>query len=79
MLHDGYLKLYQLSNPVLQYDCILLDEAQDINPVTGEIIFSQSRAFNFYSKKTSIILVGDSHQQIYSFRGARDQRRTEKI
>lgn len=72
MLHDGYLKLYQLSNPVLQYDCILLDEAQDINPVTSDIFFSQSRAFNFYSKKASIILVGDSHQQIYSFRGARD-------
>ena len=28
MVHDGYLKLYQLSNPVLDFDCILLDEAQ---------------------------------------------------
>jgi F-box protein 18 (helicase) len=28
MLHDGYLKLYQLSNPILDFDCVLLDEAQ---------------------------------------------------
>ena len=66
MIHDGYLKLYQLSNPCLAYDCILLDEAQDINPVTAAIVFAQAK------KQSSIILVGDGHQQIYSFRGARD-------
>ena len=63
MLHDGYLKLYQLSKPKLEYDVILLDEAQDTNPAVAEIILSQS---------CPKILVGDRHQQIYSFRGARN-------
>jgi len=63
MLHDGYLKLYQLSGPVLPYDVILLDEAQDINPVIADIVLRQPVAR---------IVVGDSHQQIYSFRGAHD-------
>ena len=71
MLHDGYLKLYQLSNPVLDFDCILLDEAQDINPVTAAIVLAQARS-GHGRRPASIILVGDSHQQIYSFRGARD-------
>lgn len=72
MLHDGYLKLYQLSNPVLAYDCILLDEAQDINPVTTSLVFSQTREDIPGHTPASLILVGDNHQQIYSFRGARD-------
>jgi F-box protein 18 (helicase) len=63
MIHDGYLKLYQLSRPKLNFDCILLDEAQDINPVIADIVVSQ---------KCSKIIVGDPHQQIYSFRGAQD-------
>lgn len=61
MLHDGYLKLYQLSQPTLNYDIILLDEAQDINPVIADIALNQN---------AGRILVGDTHQQIYSFRGA---------
>jgi F-box protein 18 (helicase) len=73
MIHDGYLKLYQLSNPVLAYDCILLDEAQDINPVTAAIVFAQAQPRqNSHQKPAAIILVGDGHQQIYSFRGAKD-------
>ena len=33
MTHDGYLKLYQLSQPRLyQYDVIFIDEAQDLTP-----------------------------------------------
>ena len=33
MPHDGYLKLYQLSKPVITgYDVILVDEAQDQTP-----------------------------------------------
>jgi len=71
MLHDGYLKLYQLSNPILAYDCILLDEAQDINPVTAAIVFSQVTQPPSGKKQPSLILVGDNHQQIYSFRGRR--------
>lgn len=63
--HDGYLKLYQISMPSLdrRYDIILFDEAQDTNPVTNHIIVQQ---------KCKIIYVGDSHQQIYRFRGADD-------
>ncbi len=71
MLHDGYLKLFQLSRPHLDYDCILLDEAQDINPVTAAIVFAQTRPLGD-QKPASLILVGDGHQQIYSFRGAKD-------
>jgi F-box protein 18 (helicase) len=61
MLHDGYLKLYQLSAPRLDYDTILFDEAQDANPVTLAIVRQQSCAKVF---------VGDPHQQIYQFRYA---------
>lgn len=63
MIHDGYLKLFQLSSPKLAYDCILLDEAQDTNPATAALVFSQSCAK---------VLVGDPHQAIYGFRGAID-------
>lgn len=62
MTHDGYLKLYQLSKPALsnRYDVILLDEAQDTNPVTMDIVFRQS---------CGKVIVGDKHQSIYAFRG----------
>ncbi|MBA3012908.1 MAG: AAA family ATPase [Proteobacteria bacterium] len=71
MIHDGYLKLYQLSNPRLPYDCILLDEAQDITPVTASLVFAQARPLGTRNP-AAIILVGDGHQQIYGFRGAKD-------
>lgn len=61
MLHDGYLKLFQLSAPRLDYDTILFDEAQDANSVTLAIVREQSCAKVF---------VGDPHQQIYQFRYA---------
>lgn len=64
MMHDGYLKLFQLSNPVLSgYDEFLVDEAQDSNPCTLSIIFKQSG---------KIVLVGDDQQAIYGWRGARN-------
>ncbi|WAR27025.1 FBH1-like protein [Mya arenaria] len=62
MTHDGYLKLYQLSRPRLdRYNCILIDEAQDLTPAITDILLRQPQGK---------ILVGDPHQQIYSFRGA---------
>lgn len=63
--HDGYLKLYQLSKPDLsqRFDCILLDEAQDVNPVIADIVRIQ---------RIRKVAVGDRHQQIYRFRGAED-------
>lgn len=63
MSHDGYLKLYQLSKPILWhlYDIIVFDEAQDANPVMSNIILSQ---------QCQVVFIGDRHQQIYRFRGA---------
>jgi F-box protein, helicase, 18 len=62
MSHDGYLKLYQLENIPLPYDVVFFDECQDSNPVTTDIVLQQKHALR--------VLVGDPHQQIYSFRGA---------
>ncbi len=61
--HDGYLKIYQLGRPVLwrRHDVILLDEAQDTNPVTADIVLRQ---------RCAKVLVGDRHQSIYGFRGS---------
>ncbi|EMH5361015.1 ATP-dependent helicase [Salmonella enterica] len=61
--HDTYLKLYQLSSPSLssRYTTVLFDEAQDANPVTSAIVLNQA---------CRVVLVGDTHQQIYRFRGA---------
>ncbi|EIH3126251.1 ATP-dependent helicase [Salmonella enterica] len=61
--HDTYLKLFQLSHPSFssRYSTVLFDEAQDANPVTSAIVLNQS---------CRVVLVGDTHQQIYRFRGA---------
>jgi F-box protein 18 (helicase) len=64
MTHDGYLKMYQLSEPRIPEKTILLDEAQDSNPVTLDIVTRQ-RQFG-----TRVLLAGDQYQQIYSWRGA---------
>lgn len=61
MLHDGYLKLYQLSEPRLPYDMILADESQDLNPTLQAILEAQT---------CRVLYVGDSSQAIYGFRGA---------
>ncbi|MBQ9274243.1 MAG: UvrD-helicase domain-containing protein [Succinivibrio sp.] len=62
MTHDHYLKQFQLREDYpLRYDYVLLDEAQDSNPVTLSI-FNRCQARK--------ILVGDPHQSIYAFRGA---------
>ncbi|NXI41381.1 FBH1 helicase, partial [Galbula dea] len=59
---DGYLKLWQLRKPQLsEYDAIFVDEAQDCTPAILDIVLSQ---------RCGIMLVGDPHQQIYTFRGA---------
>jgi F-box protein 18 (helicase) len=67
--HDAYLKMYALAKPSLEhYNYILLDEAQDTNPVTEEIILNQT---------APKILVGDTAQGIYTFRKAENS--IEKI
>ena len=63
--HSFYLKEFELSlkeRPRLKYDMILLDEAQDTNDVTLSVFY--------LLKSPKKILVGDRHQQIYSFRGS---------
>ena len=65
MLHDAYVKLVQMHYnevPVTE-DVVLLDEAQDINPVFSDI------ASRFTART---IAVGDNNQAIYQFRGAKD-------
>ena len=62
--HAFYLKEYQLlpaQQRRLDYDYVLLDEAQDTNEVTLDI---------FLQMPCRKILVGDEHQSIYGFRGA---------
>ena len=60
--HDTYQKLYQLSKPVLPYDIIYLDEAQDSSPVVLDIISRQEHC--------KVVYVGDTYQSIYAFRQA---------
>jgi superfamily I DNA/RNA helicase len=59
--HDGYLKLWSLSKPLLNYDYLFLDEAQDTNEAVLSVLRDQ---------RNHLTLVGDRHQQIYEWRGA---------
>jgi F-box protein 18 (helicase) len=70
MTHSGYLKMFGLAiatgEITLGYPVILLDEAQDTNPVMLKIVLDQMR------KGSMCYFVGDPYQQIYSWRGALD-------
>ncbi|MFV7791111.1 UvrD-helicase domain-containing protein [Aliarcobacter lanthieri] len=62
--HDFYLKMFYLNKKIstnLNYDLILIDEAQDISDVMIAIVENQN---------CKRVYVGDSFQQIYSFRYA---------
>ncbi len=60
--HDAYLKNFSLSDPILNYDYVLFDEAQDSSPVITHIVDIQDHAQK--------IICGDRFQQIYEWRGA---------
>jgi superfamily I DNA/RNA helicase len=62
--HDLYLKAWQCAgSPGLErYDSVLLDEAQDANPVIVHALAGARHA----------VFVGDPNQQIYMFRGSVD-------
>lgn len=62
--HDCYLKLWQLSGPQLSADYVLLDEAQDANPVILSVVTGQ--------RGSQLVAVGDRSQAIYGWRGAVD-------
>ena len=57
------LKQWALTKPLLEYDAIMLDEAQDSNGLAKSLIMKQS---------CQKIAVGDSCQQLYAWRGASD-------
>ncbi|ULQ55991.1 UvrD-helicase domain-containing protein [Flavihumibacter rivuli] len=59
--HDFYLKMFQLSKPRLPFDYILFDEGQDASPAMLDV---------FLKQEATKVMVGDTHQQIYSWRHA---------
>jgi len=59
--HDFYLKKFQLSDPLLNFDYILFDEGQDASSAMLDI---------FLKQKATKVIVGDTHQQIYGWRYA---------
>lgn len=61
--YDHYLKVFVLTDPKLDYDYILLDEAQDSNALTLGLLKKQRQS-------TRLLLIGDTNQNIYSWRGA---------
>lgn len=68
--HDVYLKIWALSNPIINKDYIFFDEYQDSNPVIAQVIKNQ---------KCQKIFVGDQFQQIYAWRGAVNALQDEKL
>ncbi|MEU0785377.1 UvrD-helicase domain-containing protein [Streptomyces sp. NPDC006173] len=63
--HDHYLKIWALTRPRIDADFLLLDEAQDTNPVVEQIFLAQR-------EHAQLVMVGDSAQAIYDWRGAKD-------
>jgi F-box protein, helicase, 18 len=59
--HDFYLKKFQLSKPRLPYDYILFDEGQDASGAMLDVFLNQD---------ATKVIVGDTNQQIYSWRYA---------
>lgn len=62
--HAVYLKKFQLDALKLKADIFILDEGQDTNPVCWEIFKNQDHA--------NRVLIGDTNQAIYAWRGARN-------
>lgn len=60
--HDFYLKKFQLECPQLGFDYILFDEAQDASGSMLDWFLKQTKSVK--------VIVGDTHQQIYAWRGA---------
>ncbi|MEV7283009.1 UvrD-helicase domain-containing protein [Streptomyces sp. NPDC093252] len=63
--HDHYLKIWALTRPRIDADFLLLDEAQDTNPVIEQVFLGQR-------DHAQLVMVGDSAQAIYQWRGAKD-------
>jgi superfamily I DNA/RNA helicase len=63
MLHNAYLKMFQIAGQELPYDYILVDEAQDVTDCMIDLVIRQN---------VNRIFIGDSYQQIYGWNGAVD-------
>jgi len=61
IIHDFYLKQFQLSRVQLPYKYILFDEGQDASPSMLDAFMHQS---------ANKVIIGDEHQQIYGWRFA---------
>lgn len=62
--HDTYLKMYQLSKPVLAgFKVLYVDEFQDTTPCVLDIVMNQCNHMK-------VVMVGDARQAIYGWRGA---------
>lgn len=65
MFHEIYIKVYQiilLKQPIKKYDCLMVDEFQDVSPCYLSIIENIN--------KNKIVRVGDTLQKIYGYNGA---------
>jgi polyhydroxyalkanoate synthesis regulator phasin len=70
--HEDIFKQWTLLKPNLReagpgrpaFDVVFVDEAQDINPVLAKLLEEQD---------VQVVMVGDSNQAIYGFRGAVDE------
>lgn len=63
--HDTYLKYFQINKIKFSgFDYILFDESQDSNAILTDIVYNQD---------IQKIFVGDNHQAIYQFRGAKNE------
>jgi len=60
--NSHYLKVFQLSDPHIEADFLLLDEAQDVAPVMESIFRQQTHLQR--------IAVGDRNQEVYAWAGA---------
>lgn len=61
LTHAHLFKQWVLEKPLLDYDCIFFDEAQDTDELTMHVVQSQTM---------QIVAVGDESQAIYGWRGA---------
>lgn len=59
--HEHYMKLWHLSDPIIPYDTILFDEAQDADPLMREVVERHDG---------DVVWCGDRFQAIYGWRGA---------
>jgi superfamily I DNA/RNA helicase len=73
---DGLKKLVQRDPPPsrkLKFDLLIIDEAQDLKPLTYQFVLKLMRDRNLDSSNTrplQVLLLGDERQMIYAFMGA---------